>query len=303
MIYHQSVLLKEVIEFLRIERGARYIDATLGGGGHTLEILKRGGKVLGIDCDEEAIGFVKNTWEKDSKTLEIDFKNLVIVKDNFRNIGNIAHLKGFEEVLGIVFDLGLSGRQIENGDRGFSFQREGPLDMRMDTSLSVKASDLLKVLTKKELTQLFIKLGEERKALLIARAIVNARITRSIETTGDLIRIIEEAYGFKGGVVSAKVRASLSKRVFQALRIAVNDELNNLSEALPSALRILKKNGRLAVITFHSLEDRIVKENFNNFESEKMAKILTKKPIEPSEDEIELNRRSRSAKLRIIEKL
>jgi len=295
--FHKPVLLQEVIDFLRVKRGSKYIDATLGGGGHSKKILEQGGIVLGIDQDEDAIQFVK----KNFKFEILNFK-LVLVKGNFKNIDEIAHLKGFDKVSGILFDLGVSSFQLENPERGFSYQREGPLDMRMDKKLKVQAADLLNILTKGELDELFFKLGEENNARIISDGIVRARGIKPIRTTEDLVSVIQESLGKKGRT-SAFDRSKVAKRIFQALRIAVNDELNNLKEALPGAYTLLDRRGRLVVISFHSLEDRIVKNTFKEFESKNMGKIITKKPIVPSFLEIEKNSRSKSAKLRAFEKI
>lgn len=305
--YHQSVLLNEIVKALRIQKGKKYIDATIGGGGHTFEILKRGGVVLGIDVDEEAIDYVKKEFKIQSSTLrprsgqafKIDEKALLVVKGNFREIDKIAHSKRFNNVCGIIFDLGFSSHQIETKERGFSYQDNCPLDMRMDQDLRVKAKDLINVLTKGELYELFFKLGEERRARAIADVIDGARRIRPIGTTEELVRLLLKVYQMKN---TFKNRSIASKKVFQALRIAVNDELNNLREALPLAISLLGKNGRLAVISFHSLEDRIVKQFYRQWQEKKYGEILTKKPLLPSEEERTMNARSRGAKLRIFEK-
>src|SRR3989344_5392444 len=293
--FHKPVLLQEVIDFLRVRKGSRYIDATLGGAGHSEKILELGGIVLGIDQDEDALNYVRN------RKFE-GFKNLSLYLGNFKEIDRIAHLKGFDKVSGILFDLGVSSFQLENPQRGFSYQKEGPLDMRMDKKLKVQAADLLNILTKGELNELFFKLGEENNARIISDGIVRARGIKPIRTTEDLVSVIQESLGKKGRT-SAFDRSKVAKRIFQALRIAVNDELNNLKEALPGAYTLLDRRGRLVVISFHSLEDRIVKNTFKEFESKNMGKIITKKPIVPSFLEIEKNSRSKSAKLRVFEKI
>ena len=305
--FHRSVLLKEVIENLKVEKGKRYIDATIGGGGHTFEILKRGGVVLGIDVDREAIEHIKKKSKvksQPSSRAQVEGKSkvkiwerLTLIKGNFRNIDKIAQEKGFGKVKGIIFDLGVSGYQLESKERGFSFQEEGPLDMRMDQDLQVRAADLVKILTKGELYELFSKLGEESRAWEFSRRIVSARRMRPIETTRDLALILEGGRG----ATSSHAKASADKKVFQALRIAVNDELNSIKEALPKSLTLLEKKGRLLVISFHSLEDRIVKNSFLEFSSKREGIIITKKPITPTMVEIDKNRRSRSAKLRVFE--
>jgi 16S rRNA (cytosine1402-N4)-methyltransferase len=294
--YHEPVLLREILEGLKVRRNGKYIDATLGGGGHSFEILKLGGVVLGIDVDQDAIEYI----EKHKKP-----ENLTIARGNFRDIDNIAREWSFGPpaggVAGIIFDLGVSSHQIDEPERGFSFQAQGPLDMRMDRELGVRALDLIKILTKGELNEIFTKFGEETRAWAISDAIVRARSVKPIETTGDLTNVVEEGLRRKG-LNYGDNRAGQSKKVFQALRIAVNDELGAISEALPKALKLLEKNGRLCVISFHSLEDRIVKRKFLDFEQRGLGKIITKKPIVPAEKEIEENVRSRSAKLRIFEK-
>ncbi len=295
--FHTPVLLKEVIDFLRVKKGSKYIDATLGGAGHSEKILELGGIVLGIDQDEDAIKYVKN-----QKTKNKDWERLALALGNFRDIDKIAHLKSFDKVSGILFDLGVSSFQLENPERGFSYLKEGPLDMRMDKKLKVQAADLLNILTKGEFDELFFKLGEERNARIISDAIVRARGIKPIKTTEDLISVIQESLGKKGRT-SALERRLIAKRIFQALRIAVNDELNNLREALPCAYTLLDGRGRLVVISFHSLEDRIVKNTFKEFESKNMGRIITKKPIVPSFLEIKKNSRSKSAKLRVFEKI
>ncbi|MEK7060951.1 MAG: 16S rRNA (cytosine(1402)-N(4))-methyltransferase RsmH [Patescibacteria group bacterium] len=291
--FHRSVLLKEVIDLLQIKKGKKYIDATLGGGGHTKKILELGGLVLGIDADQDAIDHVQNT---------IQDQNLTQVLGNFKDIANIADLHGFSKVAGIIYDLGISSRQIEDANRGFSFQKEGPLDMRMDTNVSVTASDLANLLTEKELYEIFTKFGEEHRAMAISAALVRARRIKAIRTTGDLLKIIEGVYGVKGEV-SNKFRGEMGKRVFQAFRIAVNSELENLKESLYKGIELLETRGRLVVISFHSLEDRIVKESFLDFQKKNLGRVITKKIILPSIREMEINPRSRSAKLRVFEKI
>ncbi len=292
--YHTPVLLSEITEYLRIKKGEKYIDATLGGGGHTEEFLKRGGIVLGIDTDQDAIFYATKKIGRNN--------NFVAYKGNFKDIEEIAHLKEFTEVRGVVFDLGVSSHQIDTPNRGFSFLKQGPLDMRMDRSLGVKARDLVNILTKGELYELFNKLGQEHRARSISDTIIRTRRVKQIETTKDLGDVIKEAYGIRDEEIADFKKNELFKRVFQGLRIAVNNELENIEQALPQAMNILKRNGRIAVISFHSLEDKIVKDMFRKFEDENMGIIITKKPILPSEKEQKENPRSKSAKLRIFEK-
>lgn len=291
--FHKPVLLKEALEFLNVQKDGLYIDATLGGGGHTEEILKKGGKVLGIDIDQDAVNFVR------AKKIEIEgHERLKLVRGNYKDIDKIAHLNSFDNIDGVIFDLGVSSFQIDTPDRGFSYQKDGPLDMRMDKNLSVKAADLINILTKGELNELFNKLGEEYSARIISERIISARRIKKIETVNDLIKAVE------GNIdITAFHRAKRFKKIFQALRIAVNDELNNLREALPRAIEILRKNGRVVVISFHSLEDRIVKNAFEDAMKKGRGIIITKKPIKPEFHETELNRRSKSSMLRVFEKI
>ncbi len=289
--YHIPVLLEELVESLRVKLGEKYIDATIGGGGHTQEILRGGGLVLGIDVDEDAINHLEKRFQK-----QITEDQLKIERGNFAHLKEIAQKKGFAKVAGIIFDLGLSSHQLATQERGFSFNSEAPLDMRMDPNLSVTAADLINGLNEGELYELFTKLGEERHARPIARAVTFSRTIRPIKTSRQLTDIVLKVRGWWGKVG----RVHPATRVFQALRIAVNDELNNLKLALPQASELLKPGGRLIIISFHSLEDRIVKHFFINDQN---LAIITKHPIRPSENEIEKNPRSRSAKMRVAEKI
>jgi 16S rRNA (cytosine1402-N4)-methyltransferase len=289
--YHTSVLLKETVDGLNVKKNAIYIDCTLGAGGHTTEIIKRGGVVLGIDVDTDALDYVKENFKS-----EISENKLKLAQGNFKDIEVIAKKYGYEKINGILFDLGVSSHQLDTAQRGFSFSKDAPLDMRMDKSFGATARDLVNGLNKGELYELFTKLGEEVFAKSISNGIVRARELKPIETTGELAEIVARAYprGVK--------KISPATKVFQALRIAVNDELNNLKEALPKSNSLLEKNGRLVVITFHSLEDRIVKDEFLRLEKENLGKIITHKPIIPTDEEAGENRRSRSSKLRIFER-
>jgi len=293
--FHTPVLLEEVVENLKIEKGKKYIDATLGGGGHTFEILRHGGKILGIDVDQEAIEYVEEKLKTQNSKLKTG--KLTLARGNFADIDTIAQKHGFEQVSGVLLDIGVSSHQIDTPSRGFSFQADGPLDMRMDIRLGVKAADLVNALTKGELYELFSKLGEGRYARVISESIVSARAVKPIATTVELVVIIEKAIPGRFTEIHKATKA------FQALRIAVNDELHSLEDALPKAVSLLESKGRLLVITFHSLEDRIVKNACKDFEKEGKGKIVTKKPIIPRDEEIEKNKRSRSAKLRVFEKL
>jgi len=291
MVFHQPVLLNEAIKLLNIKKERKYIDATVGGGGHAEAVLKTGGRVLGIDWDPEAVRYAKEYLKKACP--DTSWK---IARGNFANLEEIANKEGFGKVSGILFDLGVSSYQLKTSERGFSFQKDASLDMRMDPRLAITAADLLKVLSKKQLNVLFTRFAQEKRARAIADAIVRARRIKPIETTKELVDLVTSVYGGK-----RKIRAiHPATKVFLALRIVVNSELENLKVVLSQALDLLKPNGRLVVISFHESEDRIVKRFLKN---EKKIQILTKKPITPSEEEIRINPRSRSAKLRVGEKI
>ncbi len=290
--YHKPVLLGKTIDLLQIKPGKRYIDATLGGGGHTDRILSLGGRVLGIDVDQDAIDYVSQN---------INNKNLVLAKGNFVDLEKIAHLKGFEKVWGILFDLGVSSHQIDSSERGFSFLKNGPLDMRMDKDSTIRAEYLVNVLGKGELYELFNRLGQESHASAVSRIIVSARRVKAIRTTDELLEVIAKAYGYTEEL-SDFDKNKIGQKVFQALRIAVNNELENIEKALPQAVSLLESGGRIAVISFHSLEDRIVKNAFKEFERKNLGKIVTQKPIVADKEEVRLNSRSKSSKLRVFER-
>jgi 16S rRNA (cytosine1402-N4)-methyltransferase len=294
--FHTPVLLKESIELLQIKNNGKYIDATIGGGGHTKAILDKGGIVLGIDQDQDALNYVSKLLK-----VQISEKKLILVKANFKDIETIAQLNNFDKVEGILFDLGFSSYQIDSPERGFSFLREGPLDMRMDKSSAISAEVLVNLLEKGELNDLFTRLGQERRSRTISEGIVRARRIKAIKTTQELTKVIQQAYGIKGEI-SDFTKNEINKRVFQALRIAVNGELDALAESLPKAVSLLKEKARIAAITFHSLEDGIVKKSFKKFEKENFGKVKTDKPIMSLLQETKENSRAKSAKLRIFEK-
>lgn len=287
--YHKAVLLQQTLEQLQVRAGEKYIDATLGGGGHSEEIVRAGGNVLGIDQDSDAISYNKEKFAGNP--------NITITQGNFENIKDIAQKNGFENIAGVLYDLGISSHHVDEGSRGFSFLQEAPLDMRMNKDLTVTAADLINGLNKGELIELFENYGEEIFARRIAEGIIKEREKGQITTTTRLAQIVASSY--PGGM--HKVHPAT--KVFQALRIAVNDELMVLKKSLPQALELLSTGGRIVIITFHSLEDRIVKNTFLDWEEKGLGKILTKKPIIPTEEEIEENRRSRSSKLRVFEKV
>lgn len=281
---HTSVLLKETIEALNVTQGGRYIDATIGGGGHTREILDRGGTVLGIDQDRDAIDFLKGEFVSGSE-------NLTLLHGNFSDIKELAKKNGFKKVEGIIFDLGLSSYQIDDSGRGFSIKKDELLDMRMDARTQVSALDIINSWNRDELYEIFTKFGEIRPARAITSAIERARRVKRIETTGELALLIEENVRKEGKIHPAT-------KVFMALRIVVNNELTNLKKGLVESLEILEPKGVLAVISFHSLEDRIVKNVMRE-----SGYLNSRKPILPEYEETRKNPRSRSAKLRILTKI
>ncbi len=295
---HIPVLLKEVLKYFNPQSGENFIDCTVGLAGHTLPLLEKNkpdGKVLGIEIDEKVLEILKK---------KITTERLILVQGNFTDLKKIAKENSFCPINGILFDLGMSSWQIEGKGRGFSFQKNEPLDMRFGNRIpqspkSLTAEEIINQWPEEELIKIFREYGEERYARRIAYRICQTRQIQPIKTTYQLVEIIQQAvpnkYQYR--------RIHFATRTFQALRIAVNDELNNLKKALPQALEILKKNGQLAVISFHSLEDRIVKIFFRETAKEGNLKILTKKPIRPEQEEINLNPRSRSAKLRVALKL
>ncbi|OGE27907.1 16S rRNA (cytosine(1402)-N(4))-methyltransferase [Candidatus Daviesbacteria bacterium RIFCSPHIGHO2_01_FULL_40_11] len=313
--YHRSVLLREAIEVLEVRDGKWYLDCTLGDGGHTLEILRRGGKVVGIDVDPEAI-------ERARKRLgNLGYLgNSVLIQGNFRDINNLISLSHFvrqnqtswdkqtdtarHKFAGAIFDLGVSSLQLENPERGFSFVKKGPLDMRMDPTLQVRALDLTNTLTRRELYELFSSLGEEKYSWQVADTLVRAREVKPFKTTTELAEVVVRAVGrVRGLPADRQGKIHPATKVFQALRIAVNDELDALQEGLEEVKDLLEKNGHIVVISFHSLEDRIVKNTFKQWESMGIGEILIKKPVIASEVEVRVNPRSRSAKMRVFKKL
>ena len=296
-IYHIPALLNETVKALDIKPKHKYIDATLGGGGHSVEIVKKGGILLGIDQDPEAVSYASERL-KNAQACP-DLLPPKLVQSNFAEIDKVAKEFGFEKVAGILFDLGVSSHQLETSNRGFSFNQEGPLDMRMNPNLSVTAKDLVNGLNEGELAELFWKLGEEKFSRRFAKAICQARLNKPIETCNDLSQIILQEVSPRGRFA----RIHPATRVFQALRIAVNDELNSLKTVLPKAVELLESQGRIVVLSFHSLEDSIVKRFFIDQKEKGILKIISKSPITPTKEEIRLNPRARSAKLRAAEKI
>lgn len=307
---HKSVLLNETIESLNIKPDGIYVDGTLGGGGHSLEICKRlgkGGRLIGIDQDKDAI-------EAATKRLE-DYKDkITIVHSNYNNIKSVLNSLGIEKVDGIVLDLGVSSYQLDNPERGFTYREDVPLDMRMDKDSSMTAADIVNDYSEMELFRVIKDYGEEQFAKNIAKHIVKARQEKTIETTGELNEIIKAA-------IPAKMRehgGHPSKKTFQAIRIELNHELDVLSDSLDTMILMLAPKGRLSIITFHSLEDRIVKNIFRKNMNpctcppdfpvcvcgkKPTGKTVTRKPIVPGDEELADNKRAKSSKLRVFERI
>ena len=305
---HYSVLKKELIDGLNINPDGIYVDATLGYAGDSSEILKRmkRGFLFAFDQDEEAIKYSNNVLKNISS-------NYKIIYSNFKNIKEKLYEENISKVDGIIYDLGISSPQIDEDYRGFSFMKDAELDMRMDLSNSLTAKYVVNNYKQEELTNIFYKYGEEDFSKSIASAIVKARKSKEINTTLELVEIIKTGVPYKYFVTKHPER-----RIFQAIRIEVNDELNVLSSSINDAIDMLKPGGRLCVITFHSLEDRIVKKIFKEKsevndlvkglpiipdEYKPIIKLINKKPILPSNEELDENSRSKSAKLRIIERI
>lgn len=306
---HISVLLDECITGLNINEQGIYVDCTMGGAGHSSEIIKRldnKGRLIGIDQDIEAL--------KASKDKLTSYDNVNYVHDNFYNIKNILESLNIEEVDGILMDLGVSSYQLDKGERGFSYMKDAPLDMRMNRDNALSAYEVINTYSMEDLYRIIRDYGEEKFAKRIAQFIIKKREEGPIETTYELVDIIKAA-------IPAKARREgphPAKRTFQAIRIEVNSELSILNKTIEDGVDKLKVGGRIAIITFHSLEDRIVKNKFKDLENpctcprefpicicgkKPKVKIITRKPIDPSQEEIENNSRSRSAKLRIAEKI
>ena len=304
---HTPVMAEEVTEFLTVNPDGVYIDGTIGGGGHAEVILDRltdKALYIGIDKDATAIDYCKERFKDSTAKVEL-------FQGNFSMMYEIAERMSVKGVDGVLLDLGVSSTQIDLPERGFSFSSDGPLDMRMDQHSGINAADLIKSLTERELADLIYEYGEERHSRKIASAIVNFQKKSPISTTSDLSSIVKR-------VIMGNMKTKSLARVFQALRIAVNDELSSLEEGLTAAIKLLKKGGRIVVLSYHSLEDRIVKNRLRDLSKShiedpesptgyrdqvKELKLLTKKVIKPTESEIERNPRSRSARLRAAEKL
>lgn len=303
---HKTVMLHEAVDALDIKPNGIYVDGTAGGGGHSAEILKRlkFGKLVSIDQDPDAVKTVRERFKGE--------ENSIVMMGNFRDIDSLLHDRGIYQVNGILLDIGVSSYQLDTGERGFSFHEDGPLDMRMSKS-GISAKDIVNKADYKELYRIISSYGEEKYASSIARGIIKARDIKHVETTLELAEIIKEN-------VPQRVRRDghPARKTFQALRIAVNSELEVLEHCIDKSFNMLSQGGRLVIITFHSLEDRIVKQKMSRFcegctcpkdfpvcvcGKTPSAKLITKKPFVPCEKEIQENPRARSAKMRILEKI
>ncbi|WP_435893740.1 16S rRNA (cytosine(1402)-N(4))-methyltransferase RsmH [Oceaniferula spumae] len=302
--YHVPVLLPEVLHFMAPAEGKVLVDGTLGGGGHTEAMLKTGATVIGIDQDEQALAFAR-------ERLAAYADRFTALKGNFASMPQLLADAGHQQVDGILVDIGVSSWQLDEAERGFSFAKDGPLDMRMNQSSGQTAADLVNTASEQELKTIFFEYGEERASNKIVRRIIERREQKPFLTTLDLADVI-------ASVVPRGGKSHPATRVFQALRIAVNDELGVLRKLLEQSAEMLRPGGRLAVITFHSLEDRIVKQFFKKASETHVDrkewpeprpnpdyhfKLLTRRPVVAGEGELKLNRRSRSAKLRVVEKI
>lgn len=308
---HRSVLLEETIESLKIRPDGIYVDGTLGGAGHASQVCKRlseKGRFVGIDQDDCALQAAGERLKEFGKNVRID-----CVKSNYCQMKSVLENLGIDKVDGILLDIGVSSYQLDNAERGFTYREDAPLDMRMDQSSSFSAKDVVNQYDEMQLYRVIRDYGEEKFAKNIAKHIVAARQEKEIETTGELIEIIKAS-------IPAKVRATgghPAKRTFQAIRIEVNRELEVLQDSIDEMIDLLNDGGRLCIITFHSLEDRIVKNKFRENEDpcicpknfpvcvcgrKSKGKVITRKPIVPSEQEVEENKRSKSSKLRVFEK-
>ncbi|WP_434564303.1 16S rRNA (cytosine(1402)-N(4))-methyltransferase RsmH [Thermoanaerobacterium thermosaccharolyticum] len=304
---HESVLLNETIEYLKVKPDGVYVDGTLGGGGHSYEILRRlpRGRLIAIDRDMDAL-YAASVRLK-------DFNNVTYVHDNYKNIKNILKNIDIERIDGAILDLGVSSYQLDEVKRGFSYMHDAPLDMRMDKGSALTAEHVVNNYSEDDIARILFDYGEEKWAKRIAKFIVEERKKRPIKTTFQLVDIIKKA------VPASKRRTGPhpAKRTFQAIRIEVNDELKGLDSAIDDFIDVMNPNGRIAIITFHSLEDRIVKNMYKKLENpctcpknlpctcgkKPVIKIITKKPVTPNKEELKTNPRSRSAKLRVAEKL
>lgn len=304
---HVSVLLNETVDAVNVKEGGRYADFTMGGGGHSALILDRGGILYGFDRDIDAINVCKKRFEDKKERFNP-------IHSSFENVKSEIKNAGVDALDGIIADLGVSSYQLDEAERGFSYMHDAPLDMRMDRREGLSAKEVVNTYSEEKLCEIITKYGEEKWAVRIAKFICEAREKKPIETTFELVDIIKAAV-LQG---ARKDGPHPAKRTFQAIRIEVNGELRILEKAVRDGVELLKKGGRMAVITFHSLEDRIVKETFNSLANactcpknfpmcvcgkKDSVKVITRKPILPTDEEVDMNPRSRSAKLRVCEKI
>lgn len=306
---HEPIMIKEVIEGLQIDKDGLYLDGTLGGAGHSIEIVKRldKGKLIGIDQDTDAL-------EASAKRLEAYKDNVILVHNNYENVDQVLEELNIDGLDGILLDIGVSSYQLDQGDRGFSYHQDARLDMRMDTSREFSAWNVVNEYSVEDLEYIIWNYGEDSWARRIAKFIVDERKEKPIDTTLELVEVIKKA-------IPKKVRMEgghPARQTFQAIRIEVNNELEVLKNSIEKMVEALNKGGRLAIITFHSLEDKIVKDKFRDLnkactcppdfpicicDKKRQVKIITRRPLVASEAELEENTRSRSAKLRIVEKI
>ena len=303
--HHKPVMLKETMDYLINNKAGTYFDGTLGFGGHTKEILSHlneNGKVIATDVDSEALNFCREKFSDE---------RIKLYNFNFSKVDIISKLESIKSYDGIMADLGVSSFQLDNVDSGFTFRQDASLDLRMDKNLTLTAADIINSYPENELANIFYQFGEEKKSRIIASRISEQRVVKKFVTTFDLVKIIES-------LVPENFRVKTLSRIFQALRICVNNELENLKLFLTNSISLLKSGARLVIISYHSLEDRIVKDIFKyesidcicpkdypicKCDKVKRLKIITKKPLLPSKEEIAANRRSRSAKLRVAERI
>lgn len=303
--FHSPVLPNEVLEGLQVSKGKKFIDATIGGGSHSLGILLKGGRVLGIDRDTEALSSVKNRLAQGKTEFKIG-EDIILVHGNFADLKKIAEANDFENADGILFDLGISTNQLEKSGRGFSIQKEEPLDMRMDLGGEKTAEKIINTYSEEKLYEIFSTYAEELNSGSISEAIIRARTIKKIRTTSDFAEIITGAikntFQSSNRYQNDKITRNTLARIFQAVRIEVNGEIESFKKALEDSISLLNNRGRIAVISFHSLEDRIVKLTFRNWEKMGQISIITKNPIRAGTSETAGNPKAISAKLRIAEK-
>ncbi|MCK9431738.1 MAG: 16S rRNA (cytosine(1402)-N(4))-methyltransferase RsmH [Candidatus Omnitrophica bacterium] len=296
-LLHVPVMLQEVLEYLNLKPGQTIVDATMGTGGHALEILKRitpGGRLIGIDRDENSLGICRKRLAEFEGSVEF-------AHANFSDLDEVLSARGVEKIDGIIFDLGISSYQLRDPQRGFSFQEEGPLDMRLDQDSYICAYDLVNNLNENEISQMLWNFGQERWHSRIARLLVQERRNEPISTTRQLADLVVRAIPHR--YRRSYYRIHPATRTFQAVRIAVNRELEILEGTVKKAVDILKKRARICVISFHSLEDRVIKHTFRALKTEGLLEIITAKPLTPAPGEMDANPSSRSSKFRVAERI